>query len=535
MKTVTSSFAVLLLSAIFLLPASAQRRELQGAGQGRGVLKYEGERDANLREANVYFKRNGDLEIRLNGSRANDTYNFTGHWSEGRNNGYEFELTGGFGNAGAYGKGFATIRPNGQINHLEFKGYSKRQAFSVTFDGDGAANNAPIDNGSRDSEYVGTYRSSERTQRYNQDFTMIRVLRIKENGTAELVSRYKGSEPVVNRESLTKHGNLLGDIRDRKTVRHIGTWRALARGGIEVTLKTLDPEERNDSAPATLRLAFSGNDRDNLQTSVWDRQLYGSTAFQFARVTGEEGEDTYPKPVDNDPRPSRDRINLSDDGEGSLSIGRTPKRSINRVSVVDSTNNSVEISLNLANGETTRFTGQVVNLDNRLLTVEVRNSGAARASGTLTIERGFSGRIRRLSGNGLLDGRSFIIEFNGGNDRNSGPEVNDREGINIFQNGNGLWTRERFPNLAIESVSVITRSTAEADISLRFSSGQRTVLSGRVDTRNANGLVIKLTKSDNLNASGTINIEYGRNNSIESLNGEGRIDGNRFTIQFAKR
>jgi hypothetical protein len=536
MKKIALSFAVLLLSVTSLLEVSAQRREVQGAGQGRGILKYEGERDASLRDASVFLKRNGELEIRLNGIRTGDTYNFTGKWFEGRNNDYEFELTGGFGTSGAYGKGTVSLRPNGQINHLEFKGYSKRQQFSVTFDSDLAGNNNPPSNyDSRDSQYVGTYRSSERTQRYNQDFTIIRVLRIKDDGTVELASRFKGGQPVVNRESLTKHGNLLSDIRDRRRVLHTGTWRTTGRGGLEVSLTTLDPEDRNDSAPATLRLAFRGTDRDNLQTLIWDKQLYGNTAFQFARITGDDPEDTYQKPVDNDPRPADDRINLSADGEGSLSIGRSPKRSITRVTVIDSSFNRVEITLNQANGETTRFTGQVINTDNRVLTVQLSNSGAAKASGTLTIERGFGGRIRRLSGNGLLDTRSFTVDFNSSNDRNPGPEREDRDGINISQNGSGLYTRERFPNMAIESVSVITRTTGEADISLRYSSGQRTVFSGRVDTRNASGLVVRLTGSGNFTATGTINIEYGRNNSIESVNGDGRIDGSRFTIQFSKR
>jgi hypothetical protein len=540
MKTIALSFAVLLILFI-ALPAAAQTRELQGASHGRGLLKFEGQGDKNLREASVFLRRGGVLEIRLSGYRANDPYLFTGRWFAGRNGTYEFELTGGFGDAGAHGKGSVTLRPGGQIEHLEFSGYSKRQAFSAYFDYEDANLGLPDEPDIRNSGYVGTYRSSERTQSGNREFTIIRVLRLHEDGNAELVSRYKGSEPVVNRETLTRHGNLLTDIRDRRSVMHIGTWRNAPRGGIEVALKALDPQGRNDSAPATLRLEFRGNDHDNLVMTGWDRQLYGNAAFQFARTSGDEGDDTDQRPANEEPRTAPGSLSLSDQGEGSLSVGRGPKKPIYAVRINSIPNDRVEISLEHENAVFTTFTGRIVNRDRGVFTVRLADKGSMNASGTFTIEAGSGGKIRRLSGNGLLDGKSLTVEFTGarGADRDTTADrdtsASGREGINISQTGNGLWTRERFPNLSVESVTVITRSGGDADISLRFSGGQRLVLSGRVETRNANGLVIRLTQSGNLNASGTVNVEYGRNNSIETLSGEGRLDNSRFTVQFSRR
>ncbi|MBI3652066.1 MAG: hypothetical protein HY231_13680 [Acidobacteria bacterium] len=513
----------------------AQGRDLRGTATGRGTLKYAGERDANLSDATVFLKRNGDIEIRLNGTRFNDSYTFTGHWYEGRNNDYEFDLTDGFGTAGAVGKGRVSLRTNGQLLRLQFSGYSQRQAFSVNFDGNAATDNHPsFNNAPGNTDYAGTYRSSESTQRTNQDFTIIRVLRIKADGTAELVSRFKGGEPLVNRENLSKYGNLLSDIRDRKTVLHVGNWRNSGRG-IEVTLRTLDPEERNDKVTATLRLEFRGNDRDQLQTVNWDRQLYGNTAFQFVRVTEEDRDDSYQRPADNSSRPATERLNLADDGDGTLSIGRDAQRFIKKASVSSAYNDTVEIRFTLSDGNVMRFAGNLVKADNRRLDVRLTSSGDADASGNLIVEEASNGRIRRISGNGRLDSRTFTVDFQGGNVAPANKLPNDRDGINISQNGNGLWTREGWPNLNIESVSVITRSNQDADVSLRFSSGQRLVFSGKVETRNAYGLVLRITNSGNLNASGTLEVDYGRNNSITTLSGNGRLDGNRFTIQFSGR
>ncbi len=518
MKKITTSFVTLLISSFILVTAQAQVRELRGASQGRGTLTQEGQRDQSLREANIFLKQNGDAEIRLLGD---EEFTFIGRWVSNRTNNYDLELTGGFGNAGASGKGRANIRPNGQIVSLEFNGYARSRPFSVTFNGDDFNNNNSQSD--RSTEYVGVYRSTERTQKFNQDFTMVRVLRIKDDGTAEIASRFKGSNPVVNRDNLRLYGDLLPEIRDRKTVLHTGTWRRSGRA-IEVLLRTVND---NETVQATLKFELRGNDRDNLQTVIWDRGVYGSSGFTFTRVTNE----------DNDPQqepPVEEQINLSDEGDGSLSIGRDPRRNINRVSVIRSTNGNLEISFNLSNGNPIRFTGEVSNIDTRFITVRLTNSGNANASGTINIETEANNRIKRLTGNGRLDSRNFTVEFNG---RNFGydPDANDRERLDLSQRGSGLWRREGRANANIENVALTSAANREVEVVLALSNGQQVVLGGRIESRNTNGVVIRLTNSANANASGTINVEYGANQSINTLSGDGRLDGNRFSIQFSRR
>jgi hypothetical protein len=519
MKKINTGFVILLISSFFLVAAQAQVRELRGASQGRGNLTQGGQRDQSLREASIFLKRNGDAEISLLGD---EEFTFTARWVSGRTNNYELVLTGGFGNAGASGKGKANIKPNGQIVSLELNGYARRRPFSVTFDGDDLNNNNP--QGDPSSEYIGVYRSTERTQNNNQDFNIVRVLRIKDDGTAELVSRFKGGVPVVNRDNLRLHGDLLPEIRDSKTVLHTGTWRRSGRG-IEVLLRTVNGSQ---TVQATFKFELRGNEPDNLQTVTWDRGVYGSSGFQFGRAINEESDPQQEPPVE-------EQINLSDEGDGSLSIGRDPRRNINRVSVIRSANNNLEISLHQSNGNTIRFGGEVSNIDTRLITVRLTNSGNASASGTITIETQANNRIKRLTGNGRLDSRNFTVEFNGGNAPGYDPDTNDRDRINLSQRGSGLWKREGRSNANIENVEVTSIGNREVEVSLRLSNGQSVVLGGTIESRNAYRLVIRLTNSANANASGTVNVEYGANQSINTLSGDGRLDGNRFSIQFSKR
>lgn len=516
MKKITSKLMLLLIVSIVSITTQAQIRELQGTGEGRGVLKYAGQREKNLTEATVFLRRNNDIEIRLFGD---ESYTFTGRWTAGRANTYEFTVTDGFGTQGASGKGTVNLRQNGQVVRLELTGYTRRQTFSVTFDGDQTNNNdSQYD---RSSDYIGVYRSTETTstQRYNQDFTIVRVLRIKDNGIAELVSRFKGNTPVVNRENLRIHGELLSQIRDRKTILHLGTWRKKGRG-IEVLLNNLN---NNQTSQATFQFELRGGDRDNLQTTNWDRLAYGSNGFKFQRVLNED---------DNEGQPDSDDIRMSNEGDGRLSIGREPERTITRVSVNRSTYDNVEITLGLSNGSNVRLNGRVTNKDTRTMTVQLTNSGNANASGEITIETGVGKLVERLAGNGRLDGRSFTVDFNG---RNFGydPDANNREPVNLTQRGSGSWRREGRVSANIENVTVVSTVNKDVEVSLRLSNGQRVTLNGRLESRSASELVIRVNNSNVGSASGTINVDY-TNNSIRTLSGDGRLDNSRFSIQFSR-
>jgi hypothetical protein len=59
-------------------------------------------------------------------------------------------------------------------------------------------------------------------------------------------------------------------------------------------------------------------------------------------------------------------------------------------------------------------------------------------------------------------------------------------------------------------------------------------LTGRVERRDAYSLRIRLARSDQASAEGLLTIDLGSRNSINSAYGEGRIDGQQFSLEFSR-
>lgn len=322
--------AVLFIASACAAMASAQTfGELNADRRGTGSLRFENQREENLTGATVILRRNGEAEVRLAGT---NTTTFKGRWSGGDNNIVDLDLTSGFGYGTMEARGRVTLTRGG-FDRLELNGRSRGRNFTVTFDAErrgpfpgGGIGGGP-GGGNRDSEFVGTYRSSYGSQRGGTDTRLIRVMKILDDGRVELVSRYQGRDPDLTRTDLSMHGSLLRDIRSRKRIVHTGTWRAFGRR-LEVTLTDLD----GSRSPGRMTFEFRNNNRDDLVTTAWDRALYGSVGFDFKRNDSPDDDD-------------------SDQGQG----GQTPNRLAGifstRLPVPDS-DGDIERSLELsANGD----------------------------------------------------------------------------------------------------------------------------------------------------------------------------------------
>lgn len=261
-------------------------QEWSATKSGKGVFQFAGQRDAGLYRATINLRRGGEAEIQLFGAR---TYTFTGQWSGNRFSGVDLVITSANGRPGDNGKGRMTFRRNGDLERFNFTGSGIRATYSVTFDatpGGGGGNNPS-------QEFVGVYRSVVQVREGREDYTLVRILRIKEDKTVELVSRFKGTEPQVNRNSIRRHGDLLQEIRDRKTIIHTGTWNVVGRR-LEIYLTTLNGG-REES-----RMTFELSN-GNLNTIDWDKQTYGSEGFNFVRDESADDEDTNQPPVQPPP------------------------------------------------------------------------------------------------------------------------------------------------------------------------------------------------------------------------------------------
>ena len=279
--------AVLFIASACAAIASAQTSfgELNADRRGTGAIRFENQREEEVTNATVILRRGGDAEVRLTGRT---TTTFKGRWSGGDNNIVDLDLTSGFGYGTMEARGRVTLTRGG-FDRLELNGRSRGRNFTVTFDAErrGPFPGGGGGGGNRNSEFIGTYRSTYGSQRGGTDTRLIRVLKILDDGRVELVSRYQGRDPDLTRTDLSMHGSLLRDIRSRKKIIHTGTWRAIGRR-LDVTLSDLDGQR----VPTLMSFQARNNDRDELVATTWDRALYGSVGFQFKRTDTPDDDDS---------------------------------------------------------------------------------------------------------------------------------------------------------------------------------------------------------------------------------------------------
>ena len=400
---------IMLTAALFIVSAcaaiaSAQTSfgELNADRRGTGAIRFENQREEEVTSATVILRRNGDAEVRLTGRT---TTTFKGRWSGGDNNIVDLDLTSGFGYGTMEARGRVTLTRGG-FDRLELNGRSRGRNFTVTFD---AERRGPFPGGGmgpggyRDSDFIGSYRSTYGSQRGGTDTRLIRVMKIIDGGRVELVSRYQGRDPDLTRTDLSMHGSLLRDIRARKRIVHTGTWRSFGRR-LEVTLDSLD----GSRSPARMTLEFRNNNRDELVASSWDRALYGSVGFDFKRTdTPDDDDSDQNQNQDQGPTPNRfagtystrlqvpdtdgdieRSLELSANGDARLTTqwmgGRMPRVSFRAQRELGRTIRDLENQRTVTQVGRWQFrNGQII--------VDYGNAAGARGEGTMTFDvRGFN-------------------------------------------------------------------------------------------------------------------------------------------------
>jgi hypothetical protein len=418
MKKILMLTAVLFIASACAAIASAQTfGEMNADRRGTGTIRFENQRDEELTSATVILRRNGDAEVRLTGRT---TTTFTGRWRASGDNAVDLDLTSGFGYGTTEARGRVMLTRGGSFDRVELNGRSRGRTFTVSFDAERRTGPFPGGGGGRNSEFIGTYRSSYGSQRGGTDTRLIRVLKVLDDGRVELVSRYQGRDPDLTRADLTLHGSLLRDVRLRKKITHTGTWRAFGRR-LDITLSDLD----GTRVPARLSLESRNNDPNELVVTSWDRSLYGSTGFEFKRTDTPDDDDV-------------------DQGGGQ---GQSPDRLAGIYSTrlqVPDTDGEIERTLQLfANGNarlTTEWVGgrtarisfraqrelgrlirdmetqRTVTLNgrwqyrNNQVIVEFENLDRSRAAGTMTFDvRGFNSLESTRVDQSLFGDRSFSL------------------------------------------------------------------------------------------------------------------------------
>lgn len=223
-------------------------------------------------------------------------------------------------------------------------------------------------------------------------------------------------------------------------------------------------------------------------------------------------------------------LNLSQQGTGTLKIGDRPTRNINRASVIVRPNGTVDLGFNYANGSgTLRFGGRLVSRSGNNLTISLTNSGNADASGRVIVSYGRDNSINWISGSGRLDGQPLTIQFKGSSQGNVGNQP-----MNLSQSGRGLFTLQGRPNRNINRASVTVQGNGNTELIFFLTDGSQVRFSGTLANKDAQTLNIRIASSGMADASGNIRVEYGANNSINTIFGDGKLDGQDFSVQFSR-
>ncbi|MEO1069065.1 MAG: hypothetical protein AAFW95_08075 [Cyanobacteria bacterium J06638_6] len=223
-------------------------------------------------------------------------------------------------------------------------------------------------------------------------------------------------------------------------------------------------------------------------------------------------------------------LNLSGEGEGTLTIGNRPSQTVTFVTVTSRPNQQVEITLRLADGNLQRWGGQLVSRSADEAQIQLTSAGAADATGTFTV-RYQNGTLISLSGSGTLDGQPLSLRFTIADDSVSRPPTPSAE--TFAQQGQGLFGLQGRPNQNISFASVTVQPDDSAELSIRLADGNNIAFAGQQTRRTSEDIILNLTASGNADAQGPANIRYGPNNSILSISSNGTLDGQTFFIQFS--
>lgn len=219
--------------------------------------------------------------------------------------------------------------------------------------------------------------------------------------------------------------------------------------------------------------------------------------------------------------------NFAQNGQGKFLLKSRPSQNISSATVTINNTGKAEISFRLQNGNLTRFGGVVVNQTNNQIVINLTNSGMANATGKITINYNRS-ELNSIVGNGSLDGQTMSIDFKS----NIKPPQKEDLRMNLVQNGQGVFSLQGRPNSNIKVASVTIKSNGKVQIALRLANGNMVSFEGKQIKKDAYSIIISLTNSGMANATGIINVEYGANNSINSMFGDGTLDGQQFLINF---
>lgn len=112
------------------------------------------------------------------------------------------------------------------------------------------------------------------------------------------------------------------------------------------------------------------------------------------------------------------------------------------------------------------------------------------------------------------------------------PSTPSNQSLSWSQNGKGSFALAGRRDQEITSASVNIDRNGRAELAFRLADNRLMRFGGKLVARDPYSIIINLTNSGNADATGTVNIERGKNNTIQRIFSNGQLDGQRFSINF---
>lgn len=118
--------------------------------------------------------------------------------------------------------------------------------------------------------------------------------------------------------------------------------------------------------------------------------------------------------------------------------------------------------------------------------------------------------------------------------RNRGGGVWGNRNVDQNINGKGMFYFQNMAAMDVKSVSVHTRGGRDdqVDIQLTARSGQTVSISGTLDSRRDDRMIVRITSSQGSPASGEMDVYFNTGDQIQSVSGSGNIGEKPFSVKF---
>ncbi|MGQ0767101.1 MAG: hypothetical protein ACT4OZ_15745 [Gemmatimonadota bacterium] len=347
------------------------------------------------------------------------------------------------------------------------------------------------------------------------------------------------SEARVNLRDNREFEAVLFARGERVTIR--GRWDRRGNGNVE-RIDISDAFGTRAEGQGTLH--FAGRNDRPVRLALSGRTRHGSF---HADIRDDDLRRDEPRRNDDDYRDAIGRgnrvfrnVDATTEGSGLLRMAgvRDGRFSMARMRL----GTSREATLDISRSTRGTMRGEIVDIRNNVVRIQVREVMGRRASGELVADMIGAHEIERIRGAGSSDGGSWQIDFeseesedsNGRWGRNDDRESDWPVSRDYRVRGSGSLTQDRGPVMEFDRAALQLETNRRATLLLDGRRHSSRFAGTWVRTRNGEGILIELARVNEMNAEGRIEVHV-QGRALQSMNGSGQTSLGRFRVRFDSR